>query len=86
VDDRLLNETEYKQFLKDCLALEQEEHWRNITELLAGTLQKLDDQIIYTQILESLLETRTTKVAELEHNLNTIEKELIELRCLVKTK
>lgn len=86
MDDRLLTKDEYKQFLETCADLEKQEHWQNLTELLAATFIKLNDQIIYVQILESLLETRSAKLTQLENTLNTLEKELIELRCLTKTK
>lgn len=85
MDDRLLTSKEFKEFEESWEKQEDRKHWDNLSALLGVTSQRLNQQLMYTRILESILETRSEKLADLEVMLNSLEKELIELRCLVKT-
>lgn len=85
-DDRLLTEPEYQDFLKQCDALEDQAHWENLTAILTASFQHIEEQNVRIQILEEVIRAQASKSAELKKILTSFEKELIELRCLTKTK
>jgi hypothetical protein len=82
-DDRQLTAKEYEQFVKDCEELAAQQDLAELTVLCDIQEKRIRELQLYVRILEDLNAARNDKLLKLQHNLEQLEKELIELRCLV---
>lgn len=82
-DDRQLTAEEYEQFVKDCDELEHRQSVAELVVLCETQEKRIHDLQLYVTILEDLSASRNDKLLKLQKNLEQLEKELIELRCLV---